>query len=536
MGNGNDDRRARAILNGLDPSQRAAAQAIAGPVRIMAVAGAGKTRTITRRIAYACATGAWNERKTVAVTFSVKAARQMQERLRKLGVTEAKTATFHSLALSQLRQVWRELVGTEFPQISNDPAKLAAQAVEEVTHTPGVSRREAQDVLGEISWTKVSLIASDDYERVCAAFHRQPPAGLSPADMAAVIQAYERVKSAANSIDFSDILLILCHLMETSEEAAQMVRGSIGWLTVDEYQDVSPLQHRLISLWMGLQPAMKGAAGGRSRQSSRGRRSLPSTANTNICVVGDPAQTIYSFAGATSWYLQDFVNEFPQLAADIKLAVDYRSAGSIIACANQILETSPHASGYVHLLPREGAQQGAAVRLHRFSTDEEEARQVADHVRQMIDSGANPNEIAVLTRINSQLGAFCRAFDDAGIPYALRRASANQSEDSASEPQFSKAVREGVANGTIESLNTPMAMLSTIHAAKGLEWDHVFVAGASEGLIPYTSAKTDEEIEEERRLLYVAVTRGRESVDVSYAERKDATAFSQRSLTRFLSV
>lgn len=514
------------LLDGLDDAQRSAASALEGPVRISAVAGAGKTRTITRRIAYGCESGKWDPERTAAVTFSVKAAREMQQRLSKLGAGRVQVATFHALALSQLRQVWSEVTESYFPQLITDASEILEASVEHVTDLVGAGPRELRDLLGEVNWTKVSLIAPKDYERVCAAYHRVPPAGVSPAQMTSVLEDYERQKAERNLIDFNDILLILCHLIEESDEVASQVRHQIGWLTVDEYQDVSPLQHRLMKLWLGN--------------------------NTNICVVGDPAQTIYSFAGATSYYLLDFAREFPQLRADIRLDTDYRSTPQIVGYANAVLEKSAVASDYVPLRSAQEQDTGAAVTTRAYGNDALEARGVATAIRRLLDSGVEASEIAVLSRINAQTRAVCAACDEVSVPYVVRR-MVGQGMD---ETSFSKAVRSGVESGKIESLNTSMITVSTIHASKGLEWDYVFIIGMSEGLLPFgiasgmpaepgwNGAKGDDDaaiedvaaaaLEEERRLFYVGVTRGRKQVSLSFAHKKDDSASFERAPSRFL--
>jgi DNA helicase-2/ATP-dependent DNA helicase PcrA len=511
------------LLTDLDDAQRRAASALDGPVRITAVAGAGKTRTITRRIAYGCASGKWDPEKTVAVTFSVKAAKEMKQRLNKLGAGAVSAQTFHALALSQLRSVWSEVTDSYFPQLITDSSEVIEASIARETDLGGASPREIRDILAEVSWTKVSLIAPQDYARVCAAFHRQSPAGLSPEQMAAVIEDFERQKSDRNLIDFNDILLILCHIIEESDEVAARLRKRVGWLTVDEYQDVSPLQHRLMTAWLGT--------------------------NTNVCVVGDPAQTIYSFAGATSYYLLDFDHEFGGLSADVQLNRDYRSTAPIVGYANKVLEASPLASDYVPLVsahgdeavqspqeirvgldPRQALKAPAAVTTRAYGTDELEATGVATAIRKLLDSGVDASEIAVLSRINSQNRLVGAACDTLEIPYVMRRMM-GQGMD---ETSFSKAVRAGVNEGKIESLNASVVTISTIHAAKGLEWDHVFIIGVSEGLIPFGSAADDAQIEEERRLLYVGLTRGRRQVALSFARKKDQNASFERAPSRFL--
>lgn len=493
------------ILDGLNSQQRIAASTLTGPVRITAVAGAGKTRTITRRIAYACLSETWNPNRVYAVTFSTKAAGEMKSRLARLGVAGVHASTIHSLALSQLRSIWTDMVDAPFPRLEEHLEKIASAAVVEITDMGGLSSREASDVLAEINWTKVSLIAPQSYPAVCRQLGRLPPLGLSPEQMAHVLEVFERRKAAAGFMDFNDILLILCHLIDSNEEIAQRIRQSIGWLTVDEYQDISPLQHRMIDLWLG-------------------------PANHNICVVGDPAQTIYSFDGATSYYLLNFPREFQPLSADIELSTDYRSTGRIIGFANRILTGSPHASDYLRLRPHEGQQPGALVQVQTCATDQSEAQLVAHRIADLRAAGQSLDEIAVLSRINSQLTEVRHALDEVSVPYMLRRMTSHGQ----SKETLSKGLVAAVDSGQEQSLSQPMVTLSSLHAAKGLEWNIVFIIGASDGLIPFHSASMPAQIEEERRLLYVGVTRGRQRVIISYARAKDAMSGMTRQISRFL--
>ena len=250
---------AQGILEGLDERQRTAATTLQGPVRIIAGAGAGKTRTVTRRIAYACATGAWKPERVLAVTFSVKAAAEMRARLGQLGVgggtgrsgsgagtAGVTAATFHSAALHQLNSVWADICEAPFPHVIEDQRDVVSRAIIRATARTDADPLTVRDVLAEINWAKISLVAVEDYARACAIAHRQPPAGLDTARFADVYSAYEQETTSRGEIDFDDILLLVCHIMDGFPEAAAQIRSTIGWLTVDEYQDVSPLQHRLL--------------------------------------------------------------------------------------------------------------------------------------------------------------------------------------------------------------------------------------------------------------------------------------------------
>lgn len=491
-------------LSSLDDAQRLAATSLEGPVRIIAGAGAGKTRTVTRRIAHACTSGAWDPARTLAVTFSVKAAAEMRSRLAALGVDErVKAATFHSAALHQLRRVWMDVSEAPLPHLADDTASLAAAALRRVTGQSDADAFTVRAVRDEINWCKVSLIAPGDYARVVAATSRDVPAGLDAERFADVYRAYEDEKSAHGQIDFDDILLIVSHILESFPGPAAEIRRSIGWLTVDEYQDVSPLQHRLMALWLG--------------------------GNRNVCVVGDPAQTIYSFAGASSWDLLRFADEFGPLAADVDLNADYRSTPQIVGYANRVLAGSPNREDYLRL--RSGRGDGTAVTRTVYDTDAEEAQGVAARIARAVAKGMDPADFAILTRINAQQAVLVSALRAAGLRARVRRDSgwaAGAVEQSAAG-RVAALEQLGADGGA----GTGAVTVSTIHAAKGLEFKHVFVIGCSEGLLPYGSPAPGEELEEERRLLYVAVTRAEDSLHLSYARTKDGGPH-QRSVSRLV--
>ena len=375
---------AQGILEGLDERQRTAATTLQGPVRIIAGAGAGKTRTVTRRIAYACATGAWKPERVLAVTFSVKAAAEMRARLGQLGVgggtgrsgsgagtAGVTAATFHSAALHQLNSVWADICEAPFPHVIEDQRDVVSRAIIRATARTDADPLTVRDVLAEINWAKISLVAVEDYARACAIAHRQPPAGLDTARFADVYSAYEQEKTSRGEIDFDDILLLVCHIMDGFPEAAAQIRSTIGWLTVDEYQDVSPLQHRLLTLWLG--------GGGPDGKSAM---------NRNVCVVGDPAQTIYSFAGASSWDLLRFADEFGPLAADVNLNTDYRSTPEVVNLANRVLAAAPNREDYLKLVS--ARESGPRVTRTAYESDMEEAQGVAARIARLVGNGAKP--------------------------------------------------------------------------------------------------------------------------------------------------
>ncbi|MCH4161043.1 MAG: ATP-dependent helicase [Bifidobacterium sp.] len=491
------------IFADLDASQREAALVTQGPVRIIAGAGAGKTRTITHRIAYACKLGQWNPDKTVAVTFSVKAADEMQLRLQQLGASSTiTTSTFHSLALKQLRGIWHELCDTAFPRLVEKPGALTFRAMKRVLRTVDIEDSQVRDVMAEIAWMKVSLIDPSDYSRVCAAIHREPPANIDPDRMSQIMTMFEEEKTARNQIDFNDMLLIDCHVLQTPGELASSIRSTIGHLTVDEYQDLSPLQHRLLQLWLG--------------------------ENKNICVVGDPAQTVYSFAGATSYYLKNFDQEFGPLTADLTLNTDYRSTPQIIRYANKLLQGSQEREDYIKLDAVK--QAGKRVETTAYADDIAEARGVARRIAKLVQHGVAMKDCAVLTRVNAQQAVICKALHEEGIRYRVRTESGWHNASLASSTEARKALMESLEQHEDQGVAT----VSTIHAAKGLEFSHVWIVGCSEGLIPFSSPQVGEALEEERRLFYVGVTRAEDSLHLSFSQGSASSSMATRQASRFL--
>lgn len=497
-------------MDGLDDSQRLAATSIHGAVRIIAGAGAGKTRTITRRIAYACARGQWEPQRTLAVTFSVKAAAEMRQRLAGLGVDGVQACTFHSAALRQLRHVWPELCDAPFPHITNQADAIMGNALRRVFGRVDTDQAGVRLLRAEVDWAKVSLVAAQDYPRVCAALHRTPPAGLQPEQFADVYDMFDTEKTSRGEMDFNDILLMMCHVLDQNGDEAQRIRAGIGWLTVDEYQDVSPLQHRLMRLWLG--------------------------DNREVCVVGDPAQTIYSFAGASSYELLHFAEEFAPLSTDIHLDTDYRSTGHVVGAANAVLRKSPYRDDYLVL--RSARSQGARVQRTAYATDEQEVREVARQLVSLRQRGVALRDCAVLTRLNAQHGMVRAALREVGLASTVRAGAGLEQSFLESEAEG------GMASDTVveaaQRVQSAMrgddergVMISTIHASKGLEFKHVFLIGCCEGLLPYGGGEDERHVEEERRLMYVGITRAEDTLHLSYALTKDGVG-REREPSRFL--
>src|SRR5690625_3082304 len=558
------------LLAALDDDQRAVAQHLTGPLCVLAGAGTGKTRAITYRIAHGVRSGVYSPTTVLAVTFTARAAGEMRTRLRDLGIGGVQARTFHAAALRQLSYFWPNAIGGGLPKLQEHKAPLVAEASGRLGLD--VDRVSIRDLAAEIEWAKVSLVTAEDYvARAASAGREEAPAGHDRATVARLIEVYEDGKTVRGAIDFEDVLLLMVGILEEREDIAAEVRRQYRHFVVDEYQDVSPLQQRLLDLWLG------------------DRREL--------CVVGDVSQTIYSFTGATPDFLTQFPRRFPE-AAVVRLVRDYRSTPQVVSLANSVLERAGRhrSSAAVRLVAQRPS--GPAVRFEVFDDDVAEAAGVATRIAALEKSGVPRSEIAVLYRTNGQAAALEPALAQAGIGYLVRGGERFFSRREVREamvllrgaartmaghamPEAVRDVLAGVgwspeppaARGAVrerwESLQALVALaddlavtrgadlaalvaeleeragaqhaptvsgvtLASLHAAKGLEWDAVFLVGASEGLLPISLAETEEAIAEERRLLYVGITRAREHLMLSYARARTVGGRATRKPSRFL--
>jgi DNA helicase-2/ATP-dependent DNA helicase PcrA len=577
---------ADAILADLDPEQRKVAQALEGPVCVLAGAGTGKTRAITHRIANGVHRGLYQPSEVLAVTFTTRAAGEMRARLRQLGTAGVQARTFHSAALRQARYFWPTVYGRDLPQLVESKLPLLTEAMKRcrVPADAAVLR----DIAGEIEWAKVSNVRPDTFADVAARAGRNP-AAQDLATTARIFAAYEETKRDRGRIDMEDVLLCAAALLSEDEHAAAQVRRQYRWFVVDEFQDVSPIQQSLLDLWLG----------GRD----------------DVCVVGDAAQTIYSFTGASSDHLLGFAARHPDTTV-IRLERNYRSTPEVLDVANRLLHGSattglqpglpapsqdrrrrPEAA----LLLRAQRASGPAARFTELHDEVAEAEWVAEAVTALAAAGTPWREIAVLFRINAQSESFEEALSSRGVPYVVRGV-----ERFFDRPEVRQAVTlmrgslragEAAENGLVESVSSLLAgigwsaappvggrsarnrweslqallglaqefaavepaatlgslvaeierraagqhapvaegvTLATLHAAKGLEWDAVFLAGIHEGTLPIVYADTAAAVEEERRLLYVGITRARRELSVSWSVARSPGARATRGASRFL--
>ncbi|MEU2586790.1 ATP-dependent DNA helicase UvrD2 [Streptomyces avermitilis] len=566
---------ADAVLDGLDPEQRAVATALHGPVCVLAGAGTGKTRAITHRIAYGVRAGILQPSSVLAVTFTNRAAGEMRGRLRQLGASGVQARTFHSAALRQLQYFWPKAVGGGLPRIVDRKIQIVADAA--AACRIRLDRGELRDVTAEIEWSKVTQTVPADYAAAAAKAAREAP--RDPAEIAQIYATYEDLKRDRAVIDFEDVLLLTVGILQDRHDIAEAVRAQYQHFVVDEYQDVSPLQQRLLDLWLG--------------------------ERDSLCVVGDASQTIYSFTGATPDHLLDFRIRHPG-ATVVKLVRDYRSSPQVVHLANGLLAQARGRAAEHRLELISQREPGPEPVYTEYTDEPAEAEGAARRIRDLLASGVPAAEIAILFRTNSQSEIYEQALADAGVPYQLRgaerffdrpevrkagvalrgaaRFGGNDTllDDAVDLPSQVRAVLSGegwtsrppAGSGAVrerwESLaalanlaqdfaaakpdatlgdlvaelderasaqHAPTVQgvtLASLHSSKGLEWDVVFLVGVAEGMMPITYAKTDEQIEEERRLLYVGVTRARQHLSVSWALSRSPGGRPNRRPSRFL--
>ncbi len=578
------------LLEGLNDAQREAVTASTGPVAIAAGAGTGKTRVVAHRAAYAVATGVVDERRILLVTFTEKAGREMAARVAGLGLRSVTARTFHSAALAQLRHFWPSWRGEEsVPEVLGDKFRIVSPLARRL---PGGYRfTPTKDLIDEIEWAKSRRLGPESY---AGRAERTPPI---PVELfVRLFRDYERAKRRQGVIDFDDILSLTVDLLEDDREAAEQVWSRYSWFTVDEFQDTTPLQYRLLELWLG--------------------------ERRDVCVVGDEDQTIYSFAGATPAHLISFGDRF-EGARVIPLLENYRSSPQVLELANRLLAATGRSK---RLTATRG--DGPKPKIVSMTDGDAETARVVESVRGLIGEGVAANEIAVLVRLNAQIATFEAVFTRAGIPYQvrgqhfferrdvksaieeLRRVSDALAGDELVEAVVERwgsrlgfdpeadvegrearerqaalvtllaIVRETAAGSVVptesdgpagsgESVNGEAALsaspalsardavmvklsaraereragsadgveLLTYHRAKGLEWDAVFMPSLEEGLLPVAQAGDDDAaLAEERRLLYVGITRARVHLSLSWAQQRESASgkLQRRTMSRFL--
>ena len=535
------------ILAGLNPEQRRAAETLHGPLCILAGAGSGKTTTITRRIAIQVAGGAFAPGAILAVTFTDKAAGELRARLARVGVEGVRTRTFHAAALAQLTALSADPLGQVLPT----KALLLRQIGNGL---PKPFRfRPAGDLATEVEWAKNRRLTPSTY--LGALGEHSPPV---PADvMARVFREYERRKAAAGRVDFEDLLERAITMYDEDATALERFRRRYQAFTVDEYQDVNLLQQTLLERWLG--------------------------DRDDLCVVGDDYQSIYGFTGATPDYLLSMRRRFPS-ATIVRLEANYRSSEPILALANRLV---PELGGADKAL-RAVEPEGPAPVFQSLPSSRDEAEFVVGRARSLHDELAVPwEEMAVLYRTNARSEDFEEAFAAAGIPFQVRggrflerpaarrllprlaKSSATDLarvvEDAARLEGFTGLIPDGLGDqettrqedlarlvslarefddgvrtvgAFVDDLRARFGSdgvgrgvhLLTYHRAKGLEFEAVFLPRLEEKELPSRQARTPGDVAEERRLLYVGITRAKRHLVLSHADGKPSRFLAELGL------
>ncbi|MFR9801866.1 ATP-dependent DNA helicase UvrD2 [Pseudonocardia sp. RS010] len=552
----------------LDEEQRAAVTAPRGPVCVLAGAGTGKTRTITHRIAHLVRHGHVAPGQVLSVTFTARAAGELRTRLRALDASGVQARTFHAAALRQLRYFWPRVVGERPWQLLDGKLRLIGQAAARAR--AGTDSDALRDLATEIEWAKSSLITPERYPAEVARLRRDVPGPVE--QVAQVYAGYEALKNHAEALDFDDLLLHVAAALEEHRAVAEEFRERYRCFVVDEYQDVTPLQQRVLDAWLG--------------------------ERDDLTVVGDANQTIYTFAGASPRYLLDFPRRFPD-ATVVRLTRDYRSTPQIVSCANSVIGAARGRVAGSRLRLVGQLPPGPDPDFAEYEDEPAEAVAVAAKIRRLVADGTPPAEIAVLFRINAQSESYEQALTEADVPYQVRggerfftRAEVRRAmvalrtapprpegtdlvtavrrvlatvgltdeppagtalraqwesllalvglaeELAAVEPQADLRRFSAELETRADASHPPVVQgvtLASLHAAKGLEWDVVFLVGLVDGTLPIQHAEGDEAaIEEERRLLYVGVTRARRVLRMSWAVARAAGRGRQRRRSRFL--
>ena len=525
------------ILAQLDDAQQAAVTNLKGPLAIIAGAGSGKTRTISHRIAYGIATGEYAESRVLALTYTNRAAAELRSRLRLLGAPGVQVRTFHAAALAQLQFFWPQLTESMAPKLVTQKASMVNEVLDAMNIR--VSEQERLALQAEIEYLRYAMLEIDQYESL-----ERPRLSLNAARFVDFFKRYEQFKQQKRIVDWEDAILLTCGLLRNETRMLSHVQQQYRYFTVDEYQDISPLQQSLLETWLG--------------------------ERDELCVVGDPRQTIYSFAGATSGYLTGFLNRFPN-ANIIELDRNYRSSVEIVELANRVAPELPLTS------VRQLSSRPKAV---SYASAASESVSIASEISEL--SKTRPlSSISVLARTNSQLMPIEKELQKLGIECQLRgsgrffrRPDVMQASAAiralrtmeTQEPLFVEVSKILSALGwssqpkkteswealnwfveVLDELGTPTldeylrelddwersghepqreaVTLATIHGTKGLEWENVFLIGVNQGIFPIGYAQSDAEKAEERRLFYVAVTRAQSNLQVSYSKDKGPSEF-----------
>jgi DNA helicase-2/ATP-dependent DNA helicase PcrA len=482
------------LLAGLTPLQRRAVETMSSTVCVLASAGSGKTRVLTRRIAYRALTGSAKPEHTLALTFTKKAAGELAERLAGLGLAEGVNAgTFHSLAWHQLRRWWADR-RTPQPALLQSKARLVGELASGRGGLEGVA---TSDLAAAVEWAKARLVPPGELAASAHEANRELPAEAEA--VAALYARYEDEKRRRRLVDFEDLLARYADALSSDSRFAAAQRWRWAHVFVDEVQDVNPLQCRVL---LGL------LAG-----------------NDDLFVVGDPNQAIYGWNGADARFLTEFPLRFPD-AEVVRLDDNHRSSPQVVAAATAVL--GRQSAGPV----RSSRPDGPLPTLRCFANELAEAAGIAAEIREAASQGLGWADMAVLARTNAQLVTVMEALVKAGVPCRTPAPA----EDAAPDAPDGRPQGAGRANvegepheddpglgwGNLGWANT--VTLCSFHRAKGLQWQAVWVCGLETGFVPIAYASSPGSLAEERRLLYVALTRAERRLHCSWSNERRAAS------------
>lgn len=513
------------LLSGLDAAQREAVTTSAAPLAIVAAAGSGKTTVLTRRIAYRVTTGTAIARHVLALTFTRDAASELKRRLRRLELRDPiEAGTFHSVALRLLRD--RALARNQPPpQVANDRLRLVRECITELK-----LRVDPHQALADIDWARARMVEPRRYEQACRSERRR--SGVPAARYVELLEAYERLKHRRGVVDFDDLLSHTRRALQTDIPWAEGVRWRYRHLFVDEAQDLNPLQTAVL-------------------EALRDHR-------LDLCLVGDPRQAIYGWNGADHTTLSEVQARYPGITV-VALTTNYRCSPQVVRAAAAALKASGQFDDTSSM-----QAEGPSVQVVNHADEMAEAEAIVRHVRGLLHHQPG-HRLAVLSRTNEQVTVLQRAFAAHGIPtertagrspldLAVRDASrCSNREQLATWVDGALADSDPIAHRVAEEadrfltsgepgtfttwldLHSPFddldegpaadaVALLTFHAAKGREWWGVVVAGAEEGLVPHGSAASAEQLAEEARLFYVALTRAERHLMVTHSDRRGSRA------------
>ncbi|MDA8195982.1 MAG: UvrD-helicase domain-containing protein [Actinomycetota bacterium] len=546
-------------LRNLTQEQLAAVTSNERLLCIVAGPGSGKTTVLTHRIAFMMENGDIPGRNFAVITFTNAAAEQLKSRLGALSTSDVPwIGTFHAFAMSILRRFY-ETINRPFPKLissryrSIERSALSISSLDDIKNIEIKWNSTVSNLVREIETAKSRGVRWYDFEKWRPL--QQEAATLPVETIALIYKKYENLKATEGKIDFDDLIFEAFDLMSERNDFAATIRWYFRSIFVDEYQDVNKPQVDLIKSLI--------------------------TKGHHLTVVGDPKQSIYTWNGASPSFINNFDVDFPS-SSFLQLTNNFRSTPEIVQIANKIADTfSEKERGKFDPRIIANRESWVVPRLNEFESAAEEAEEIATEIANVISHGERPDEIAIIARVNSLLPVYAGYLSKAGVnhqiigsenistspivkaainritstvglrgslPDALSeidQVAADISEMESSGESYNLLALDFVRSFINESIRTGFkgdfgALISyfkvrttefqlmkkagvtliTAHKSKGLEWDRVYVVGVEQGLFPHAKSLSEDAVEEERRLLYVAVTRARSELSISYAKRR----------------